>query len=278
MGCVILRRRERVKMKILLTNDDGIQAPGIRALRKALKEEFQLAVVAPHDEKSATSHSISLGKYLRVREFVEDGIPHYAVHGTPVDCVKFALSELEDFEPDLVLSGINQGANTGVSVYYSGTVSAAREALINRVPAMAVSLCSRDSVDFSAAVQMTLLLIRGFFTDAFPPDVLISVNVPALPVEQLRGIKVTKQAASRFVEEFIYETSESGEKLYRLAGEIEVDDTDGTSDEEAVLEQCIALTPLRIDLTDYEALAPLKKWLATVPEMERQKVSRGTVV
>ena len=256
-------------MKILLTNDDGIHAPGLRALRDALKDSYELAVAAPQDEKSATSHSISLGKHLKVREFFENGIPHFAVHGTPVDCVKFALSEIEGFQPDLVISGINHGANTGVSVYYSGTVSAAREALINRVPAMAVSLCSRDARDFSVAVKAAQLLIKGFFADGFPPDVLISINVPPVPAAQIAGIKIAKQAASRFIEEFIYETEKSGEKLYRLAGEIEVDETDGTSDEEAVAGHYFSVTPLRIDLTAYEALKPLEIWLSQVPGTEK---------
>ena len=248
-------------MRILLTNDDGIDAPGIEALKDGLKGRYELAVAAPADERSATSHSISLGKDLRVREYVKDGIAHYAVYGTPVDCVKFALSEIEGFKADLVLSGINQGANTGVSVYYSGTISAAREAMINRVPAMAISLCSRESRDFRGAMQITQRLTESFFKACFPPDVLLSVNVPALPPEKIAGVKITKQAASRFIEEFIYRSASGAEKVYRLAGEIEVDETDGTSDEEAVLEKYISVTPLRIDLTDHKTLGVLENWL-----------------
>ena len=248
-------------MKILLTNDDGIEAAGLQALKDGLKGRHELAVAAPADERSATSHSISLGKDLRVREYVKDGIPHFAVHGTPVDCVKFALSEIDGFEADLVLSGINQGANTGVSVYYSGTISAAREAMINGVPAMAISLCGKTFRDFGPSVEFTLQLVESFFKGCFPPDVLLSVNVPAVPASGIAGVKITKQAASRFIEEFIYQSQKKGEKVYRLAGEIEVDETDGTSDEEAVLEKYISVTPLRIDLTDQKTLKVLEEWL-----------------
>ncbi len=248
-------------MKILLTNDDGIEAAGLQALKNALKDHYELAVAAPADERSAASHSISLGKDLRVKEYVEAGIPHAAIYGTPVDCVKFALSEIEGFHPDLVLSGINQGANTGVSVYYSGTISAAREAMINRVPAMAISLCSREFCDFSGAVWVTRQLVESFFKNCFSPEVLLSINVPAVPLDQIAGIKITRQADSRFIEEFIYRSGGKGERVYRLAGEIEIDETDGTSDEEAVLDKYISLTPLRIDLTNHPAIQVLEDWL-----------------
>ncbi len=257
-------------MQILLTNDDGIEAAGLEALKDALKGSCDLAVAAPADERSATSHSISLGKDLRVREYTRKGIPHYAVHGTPVDCVKFALSEIEGFRPDLVLSGINQGANTGVSVYYSGTISAAREALINRVPAMAISLCSKKFRDFRGAVDIVRQLVKSFAQDYFPPDVLLSINVPALPLKKIAGIKITKQADSRFIEEFIYRAERKGEKVYRLAGEIEVDETDGTSDEEAVLQGYVSVTPLRIDLTDHATLPILEDWLKRKPLYSRR--------
>lgn len=248
-------------MKILLTNDDGIDAQGIQALKNFFRDRCEIVLAAPADERSATSHSISLGKDLRVRDYIKDGIPHYAVHGMPVDCVKFALSEIPGFRPDLVISGINHGANTGVSVYYSGTISAAREALINRVPSMAISLCSREFRDFTAAAEIAGQLVNGFNEGAFPKDVLMSVNVPAVTSDLIMGVKVTKQADSRFIEEFIYKSSKQGEKIYQLAGEIEIDETDGTSDEEAIMENYISITPLRIDLTDIEAMPLVEKWL-----------------
>src|SRR3989338_4597326 len=125
-------------MKILLTNDDGIQAPGLKALASAVAKKWDVTIVAPADQKSATSHSVTLGQKLRVIKNSGGKVSQYAVHGTPVDCVKIAISEIENFYPDLIISGINQGANTGVSVYYSGTISAAREGLINRISSISL--------------------------------------------------------------------------------------------------------------------------------------------
>ena len=248
-------------MNIIYTNDDGIQAPGIRALVSAVPQGVNPIVVAPASERSACGHSISLGQKLRVEEYRLKGIPHFMVHGTPADCVKFAVSELREFAPDLIVSGVNHGANTGVSVYYSGTISAAREGLINRVPSMALSLCSRDFQDFGPSVWAANLLIEGHRSKVFPPDILLNVNIPPLTADQIRGIKITKQASSRFIEEFVKEKEHEGKRVYSLAGEIELIDPDGTSDEEAVLEGYISLTPLKLDVTAYHAMRVFENWL-----------------
>jgi len=175
--------------------------------------------------------------------------------------VKFAVSELDGFRPDLLVSGINEGANTGVSVYYSGTISAAREGSINQIPSMAISLCSKSSKDFRASVNIANRLIEGYRTKSFPMRVTLNVNVPALPAEQIKGLKITKQAQSQFVEEFIREEGEDGEKIYSLTGEIKLFEEDGTSDEEAVRSGFISLTPLKLDMTDYPTLSLFQEWL-----------------
>ena len=248
-------------MNILLTNDDGIHAPGLKALCQSLPQGVRAMVVAPETERSACGHSISLGQKLRVKEFVRQGIRHYAVNGTPADCIKFALYEFKHFVPNLVVSGINQGANTGVSVYYSGTISAAREGLINRIPSIAVSLCSRESHDFGPSKAVLGLLIDGYVQGKFPRDILLNVNVPALAQEGIRGVKITKQASSRFIEEFILKTQSDGQKIYTLAGKMELYNPDGTSDEEAVSQGFISVTSLKLDLTDYEGMAFFRKWM-----------------
>ena len=245
-------------MKILLTNDDGIEAPGLEALIGILKEEHKCLVVAPASEKSASSHSLTLGQKL----IVEERAPgRFAVQGTPADCVKFALSELEDFKPDLLISGINPGPNTGVSVYYSGTISAAREGLINRVPAMAVSVGSKTAADFSCAASFTRFLIKGYEKGVFPRGVLLNVNIPSLPESEIQGIKIARQAPSHFIEEFIRESVSNHQRIYQLAGEIEVFDPDGTTDEEVLSEGFISVTPLKLDLTDYSAMPILEEWI-----------------
>lgn len=248
-------------MNVLLTNDDGIQAPGMRALIHSMPAGVNAFVVAPASEHSACSHSISLGQKLRVEENLAGPVPEYAVHGTPADCVKFAISELRHLNPSLVISGINQGANTGVSVYYSGTISAAREALINSIPAIAVSLCSRTFQDFSASTGMIRTLIEGYRSALFSRQIMLNVNVPAFAPSQITGVKITKQAVSRFIEEFVTDEAHDGKKVYTLAGEIELMDPDGTSDEEAVNDGFISITPLKLDVTDYEAVHSLKNWI-----------------
>ena len=246
-------------MRILLTNDDGIEAPGLEALVRELEGEHDCVVAAPASEKSASSHSISLGQKLMLEE---RGSRRYAINGTPADCVKLALSELKDFRPDLIISGINPGPNTGVSVYYSGTISAAREGLINRIPSLAVSIRSRTPSDFSFAAFFTRTLVEGYREGAFPRDIFLNVTVPDLPESEIRGIKVARQAPSRFVEEFIAENAWDHKRTYRLAGEIQVFDPDGTTDEEVSLEGFIAITPLKLDLTDYSAVPVLEDWFS----------------
>ncbi|MCM8776363.1 MAG: 5'/3'-nucleotidase SurE [Candidatus Omnitrophica bacterium] len=255
-------------MNILLTNDDGIHAPGLRALLAGMPSDVRTFVVAPASERSACSHSISLGQRLRVDEHVRNGIAEYTVHGTPADCVKFALSELRHLGPDLVISGINQGANTGVSVYYSGTISAAREALINGVPAVAVSVCSKLTKDYSASLAITRRLIEGYASHWFPKQVMLNVNVPPLPENKIAGIKITKQAASRFIEEIIRDDEGDGKKIFTLAGQIELVDPDGTSDEEAVTQGFVSITPLKLDLTDYQVMERLKQWAQKMKDRE----------
>ena len=243
-------------MKILLTNDDGIEAPGLTALAEILKDE-ECLIVAPTHERSASSHSISLGQKLLLEA---RGPFRYAVNGTPADCVKLALSELRNFTPDLLISGINPGPNTGVSVYYSGTISAAREALINQIPAMAISVGNKTPDDFSYAAQFTRDLLKGYETGVFPKNVLLNVNIPALPESEIRGIRIARQAPSRFVEEFIRESESDGQRIYRLAGEIQVFDPDGTTDQEVLSQGFISITPLQLDQTDYSAFSRLEQW------------------
>lgn len=215
-------------------------------------------MVAPASEKSASSHSVSIGQKLVIEERKKN---NFAVYGTPADCVKFALSELKDFRPDLLISGINPGPNTGVSVFYSGTISAAREGLINGLPSIAVSLGSKTAADFSHAAAFMVSFLKGCQKAPFSPGVLLNINIPALPVSQIRGIKVARQAHSRFIEEFLLEERTGHKRVYSLAGEIEVTDPDGTTDEEVLCKGFISITPLKLDLTDYSQTPILEQWL-----------------
>lgn len=248
-------------MNILLTNDDGIHAPGMEALILSMPKDVKVTVAAPATQRSASGHSITLGQRLRVEDLSAAGIRKFAVHGTPADCVKFAIAGIPDFQPDLLVSGINQGANTGVSVFYSGTISAAREGFINKIPAVAVSLCSQDSTNFEASMEITRKIVEGYRRGEFPLDVMLSINVPPLRLNDIRGVRVTKQAHSHFIEELIPEKEHDGKKIYTLAGEIEIYEPDGASDEEAVAEGYISITPLKLDLTDYRFMKHFEEWL-----------------
>ena len=292
-------------MNILLTNDDGIRAPGLQALLENMPEEMRVVVAAPANERSAASHSISLGQKLRVEELHERGARLFAVHGTPADCVKYALSGIRGFTPDLIISGINQGANTGVSVYYSGTISAAREGFINGVPAIAVSLAipnelepakvggaslekesprkvrnpdlvghSRTFPDFRASLEVVRCMVERYQACRFPCDVMLNVNIPALVSENIKGVKITKQANSRFIEEFVPEKDHDGKRVFTLAGTIQIYDADGTSDEEAIQEGFISVTPLKLDLTAHEAIPLFKEWigLCNYPKPSRENL------
>lgn len=245
-------------MKILLTNDDGIHAVGLEALVRELEPEHECLVAAPASERSASSHSISLGQKLVIEEMAPG---RYAIHGTPADCVKLALSEIKYFKPDLLISGINPGPNTGVSVYYSGTISAAREALINQLSGIAVSIRSKTPSDYSFAASFCHVLIEGYASKVFPQNVILNVNLPDLPESKIRGIKIARQAPSRFVEEFIVDSVHENKRIYRLAGEIQVFDPDGTTDEEVCAKGFIAITPLKLDATCYTTVPLLEKWL-----------------
>lgn len=248
-------------MKILLTNDDGIKAPGLKAMATAVEGNHECVTVAPASEKSACGHSISLGQKLVIKELTSR---RFSVYGTPADCVKFALSEL-GFKPDLLISGINPGPNTGVSVYYSGTISAAREGLINQLPGIAVSIACRGArpyapTNFSYAASFTSWVLRGYEKGDFPRHIFLNINVPDLPEAKIRGIRIARQASSHFVEEFIKEAAMDHQRVYRLAGEIQVFDPDGTSDDEVLSEGFISITPLKLDLTDYGAMPVLEQW------------------
>lgn len=246
---------------IVLTNDDGIQAPGIRALWKAMDAVHDVVIVAPESEQSAVGHAITLSQPIRVRDQVEDG-RHigYAVSGTPADCVKIAVTELLDEPPELVVSGINQGGNLGTCAIYSGTVSAATEAAIMGIPSIAVSLDSWESKDFSAAAGFVCDLLPTVLKEGLPEGVALNINVPAIPGDQIKGVSVTRQGKSRVIEAFDKRTDPRNNTYYWLAGEMRFDEVEKGTDCEMVNEGYISVTPIQFDLTSHPTLDALKSW------------------
>lgn len=247
-------------MKILLTNDDGIQAEGIQTLRRALEKIADVTVVAPSYERSATGHGITVHKPIRAEKVHLAGstATHWSVVGTPADCVKLALEALMDWTPDLVVSGINHGSNMGTDVLYSGTVSAAIEGMVNGLPAIAVSLTDIAELDFTFAASFTAKLCSFLKLKGFPSDTLLNVNIP--PGEQFKGVRITKLGSRHYVNTVERRTDPRGREYFWLAGDVVNQEGDGSTDVDAVQKNFISISPLFFDLTNYAIIDNLKSW------------------
>ncbi|MBM4275777.1 MAG: 5'/3'-nucleotidase SurE [Deltaproteobacteria bacterium] len=247
-------------MNILLTNDDGIFAPGLEALHRELKNLGQVAVVAPESEQSAVGHAISLATPLRVKQVaLPGGGGGWAVTGTPADCVKIAIAELLPQPPDLVVSGINLGPNVGINVLYSGTVSAATEAAILGVKGVAVSLNTYKDADFDSAASLAGDLVRRLQQwPGWTNGVVLNINLPALPREQIRGVKVTRQDTGKLVERFQRRVDPRERVYYWLAEINEHRCVETDTDYAALQDGYVSITPIHFDLTHYTSLETLK--------------------
>ena len=246
-------------MRILLTNDDGIYAQGIFALYEALKVDYEVHVVAPESEMSAVGHAITLTSPLRVQEVRRNGAFFgYAITGTPADCVKIAVQELLERPPDIILSGINLGANVGVNVLYSGTVSAATEGAFLGIRSAAISLNTRENPDFRFAAQFSKKIIEFMSENDLRAGTALNVNIPATPPEEITGVCVTRQGTARFKECFERRNDPRGNTYYWLSGETPVEDSNPDTDSVALKENKITITPVHYDLTCDEELKRLK--------------------
>ena len=248
-------------ISILITNDDGIYAPGIFQLYKSLKDLGLVTVVAPLIEKSAVGHAITISDPLRVIEVERDGAFFgYAVNGTPADCVKLGVQCIVVKKPDIIISGINLGPNTATNIIYSGTVSAAAEAIIMGIPAMAISLTSFSSKHFSYAGKIALQLTKEIIRHGLPEGTLLNVNVPAVPENEINEIIVTRQGKGRYQEAFDKRTDPNNRTYYWLTGKRMLIDKDPDVDDLAVMNKNVSITPIHYDLTNYDFLKELKKW------------------
>ena len=239
--------------RILLTNDDGVAAPGLRAAYEALREVGSVTVVAPSTQRSGASHTITLETPLRA--YPLDDLPGFRVDFTPVDCVKLALLELLPEPPDLVVSGINHGTNAGQLVHYSGTVGAAKEAVLNGHAALAVSLCQYRDADFAAAGRVTALLARRLLERPLGPGRLLNVNVPPGPFEDFQGFRWCRQGLASLDERYERREDPRRQAYYWLTGLGPFRTQDPSDDLSAVNAGCVSLTPLRVDWTDEELFA-----------------------
>lgn len=246
---------------ILLTNDDGFNAPGLRALRAAIREIAEVVIVAPETEQSAIGHAITLALPLKVRDVEENGeFLGYAVNGTPADCVKIAVTNLLKEPPELVISGINRGGNLGTCVIYSGTVSAATEAAIMGFPAMAVSLNAVENPDFSAAAAFARKLAPMVIAKGLPQGISLNINVPGVSAREIRGVAVTRQGKSRVIETFDKRVDPRNNVYYWMAGEMKFEEVEEGTDSEMVSKNYISITPIHYDLTYLKFIDQLKEW------------------
>lgn len=246
------------KYKILVTNDDGINAPGIRFLIDIAKEFGEVIVMAPDKGQSATSHSITFADPLRIKTIEEtDSYKEYCCNGTPVDCIKLAenvkLTEL----PDLVVSGINHGSNASINVIYSGTMAAVIEACIDEIPAIGFSFDSYSSkLDFEPARPFMKNIIRGILEKGMPKDVCLNVNIP--DTKELKGVKVCKQAKASWKESFDTRTDPRGGDYHWLTGHFEIEDKSEGTDLHALENGYLSVVPVQVDLTAHKAINDLK--------------------
>lgn len=245
-------------MRIALTNDDGIQAPGLRAIYKALVEAgHSVDVVAPVTEQSAVGHAVTIAMPLRVKEFRENGFRGRGVYGTPTDCMKLGLSSLLDEKPDIVISGINAGANVGPDILYSGTVSAATEAAHMGYKAIAISYDSFRPADILPQARHAAALIPHISWESLPARCVLNLNYPDLPIKETKGLRVCPQTRAVWQDWYEQRTDPRGTPYWWLNGVIPPETVAPGTDRALLTEGYITLTPLRFDFTDGETLQKL---------------------
>jgi 5'-nucleotidase len=245
-------------MNILISNDDGYQAPGIQALATALGEIATIHVVAPDRDRSGASNSLTLDTPVRARR-ATNGFTF--VDGTPTDCVHLAITGLLEQEPDMVVSGINSGANLGDDVLYSGTVAAAMEGRFLGLPAIAVSLATDHATHYETAARVSVELVRRVLSGALPADTILNVNVPDVPWDELQGMQATRLGHRHKSEPVVAMQDPRGRKVYWVGPAGSEQDAGPGTDFHAIRSGFVSVTPLDVDLTRYDAMDRLASWL-----------------
>ena len=249
---------------ILVTNDDGISAPGIRTLISAMNEIGDVVVVAPDSPQSAMGHAITINSTLHCNPIKIDDGPQieYSCSGTPADCVKLGINEILDRKPDICVSGINHGSNSSINVIYSGTMSAAVEASVEGVPAIGFSLLDYNwNADFSQIREHVIKITKKALKEGIPKGNALNVNFPKLKKEEIKGIKVCRQANAYWIEKFDKRTNPQGREYYWLTGEFINKDKGSDSDEWALENGYISIVPIKFDMTDHDNISKLRNWI-----------------
>ncbi len=252
-----------MKQNILVTNDDGINAKGLRTLIQVASHFGKVTVVAPESSMSGMSHSVTLSNPLYLRRIKKsDAIDVYACQGTPVDCIKIAMDYIMEEPPTLVLSGINHGANTNMSVIYSGTMGAATEGAICGVPSIGFSMIDHNTkAPMDGAAKYCKMVIEDLLAKNNKPNICLNVNIPSIPEEQIKGIRLCRHAMGFWRESFEKQTNSRGLDYYWLTGEFVDENPDATdTDEWAIKNGYVSVVPVSVDMTDYKQIEAMKSW------------------
>lgn len=247
------------RMRILLSNDDGYFAPGIAALAVALTPLAHITVVAPERDRSGASNSLTLDRPLTVRR-ASNGFLY--INGTPTDCVHLAVTGLLDEMPDMIISGINHGANMGDDTIYSGTVAAATEGFLLGIPALAISLVNRGNEQFATAARIATEFVQRFARAPLNQPTLLNINVPDVPYEKLQGMEVTRLGKRHKAQPAVKSSNPRGDTVYWVGAAGDAQDAGEGTDFHAVRRNVVSVTPLQMDLTQYARMPDLKNWLA----------------
>ena len=255
------KSKKKVLPVILITNDDGIMAPGILNLVEAVKDLGKVVVVAPDKPQSGMGHAITIGLPLRLHPVsIFEGVEAWQCSGTPVDCVKLAVDKVLHRKPDICLSGINHGANHSINVIYSGTMSAAVEAAIESIPSAGFSLLDHSvEADFTGARKYARLVVQQMLQTKLDKHTVLNVNIPAVPIDLIKGVRICKQAYAKYEEDFIERSDPNGKKYFWLTGEFVNFDKGRDSDVWALEHNYVSVVPVQFDLTNYVLKSKLEK-------------------
>ncbi|TVR39808.1 MAG: 5'/3'-nucleotidase SurE [Bacteroidia bacterium] len=250
------------KPLILVTNDDGVMAPGIRHLVKFMLELGEVVVVAPDKPQSGMGHAVTITLPIRLEKItVDGGHDEYSCSGTPVDCVKLAVNKVLKRKPDLLVSGINHGANSSISVIYSGTMSAAIEGAMENIPSVGFSLLDyRFDADFNQAKRFIQRIASNVLQHGLPKGICLNVNIPAIKKEEIKGVKVCRQARGNWEEEFDHRQDPRGKDYYWLTGRFALHENSNETDQWALENQYISVVPTQFDFTAHNLIQEISKW------------------
>lgn len=251
------------KPLILVTNDDGVNAPGIRHLGQLMAEIGEVYIVAPDKPQSGMGHAITINSTLNCEEIkINPKIKkEFQCTGTPVDCVKIAIDQILPKKPDLCVSGINHGSNSSINVIYSGTMSAAVEAGLNGIPAIGFSLCDYQyDADFHSSSDFILSIVRNVLKNTLPEGIILNVNIPKASKEDIKGIKICRQARANWIEKFDKRKDPRGREYYWLTGEFKNLDSGEDTDEYAIDNNYLSIVPIQYDLTAHHCISLLNSW------------------